>query len=154
MSRQSVAVTTFIVLLILVTLAVTSASSKTPPGKSSPTNTALPSISGTPAVGSTLQASSGSWQGSGISYSFQWQRCSSASSCAAITGASGSSYLVATADAGDTLRVAVTAKNKFGSATATSAPTATVPTSPSAGYTNTALPAISGSAQAGQTLTV
>jgi hypothetical protein len=71
-----------------------------------------------------------------------------------ITGATGSSYLVGNADAGDNLRVAVTAKDNSGSATATSTPTAVVP--PSSGpttYTNTALPAISGTPQVGQTLT-
>ena len=152
MSRLPVAVTTFVALLILVTLAVTSAASKPPP-KSSPVNTTLPSISGKPAVGSTLQASSGAWQGVGISYTFQWQRCRSSSSCATITGATGSSYPAGAADAGDTLQVSVTAKNRYGAATATSTSTAAVPSS-STTYTNTALPAISGSAQSGQTLTV
>ena len=155
MSRLPVVAASFVTLLALVTLSVTSAVSKTSPGQSPPTNTAAPSISGTPAVGSTLQASSGSWQGRSISYSFQWQRCSSGS-CASISGGAGSSYLVSSADVGDSLRVAVTAKNKFGSTVATSAPTAVVPspTSGSSGYTNTALPAISGTAQAGQTFTV
>jgi hypothetical protein len=155
MPRLPVVAASFVTLLALVTLSVTSAVSKTPPGQSPPTNTAAPSISGTPAVGSTLQASSGSWQGRSISYSFEWQRCSSGS-CASISGGAGSSYLVSSADVGDNLRVAVTAKNTFGSTVATSAPTAVVPspTSGSSGYTNTALPAISGTAQAGQTLTV
>jgi len=156
MPRLPVVAASFVTLLALVTLSVTSAVSKTPPGQSPPTNTVAPSISGTPAVGSTLQASSGSWQGRSISYSFQWQRCSSGS-CSAISGGAGSSYLASSADVGDSLRVAVTAKNKFGSTVATSAPTAVVPSPTSgsgSGYTNTALPAISGTAQAGQTLTV
>ncbi len=158
MSRLSLAVTTFVVLLTLVTLSITTADSKTPPGKATPTNTAPPSISGTAAIGSTLQASSGTWTGSGISYSFQWQRCSSSSSCAPITGATGSSYLVASADAGDTLRVSVTAKNRSGSTTAPSAPSGVVPAPPQSPgptkYTNTALPATSGTPQVGQTLAV
>jgi hypothetical protein len=155
MSRLPVVAASFVTLLALVTLSVTSAVSKTPPGQSPPTNTAAPSISGTPAVGSTLQASTGSWQGRSIAYSFQWQRCSSGS-CAGISGGTGSSYLVGSADIGDTLRVAVTAKNKFGSTVATSAQTAVVATlsSGSTSYTNTGLPAISGTPQAGQTLTV
>jgi hypothetical protein len=155
MTRQPVVAATFVTLLILLTLSVASAVSKTPPGQSPPSNTSAPSISGTAAVGSTLQASSGFWQGRSISYSFQWQRCSSGS-CASVGGGTGSSYLIGSADAGASLRVAVTAKNKFGSAVATSAPTAVVPalSSGSSGYTNTALPAISGTAQAGQTLTV
>jgi Polysaccharide lyase len=155
MTRLPVVAATFVTLLTLLTLSVTFADSKTPPGQTSPGNTALPSISGTPAVGSTLQASTGSWQSRSISYSFQWQRCSSGS-CAAISGGTGSSYLVSSADVGDSLRVSVTAKNKFGSTTATSAPTAVVPSPTPAptSYTNTALPAVSGTAQAGQTLTV
>src|SRR4029079_13019079 len=94
-------------------------------------------------------------QGRDISCSFQWQRCTSGN-CASVGGDTGSSYLIGSADAGASLRVAVTAKNKFGSTVATSAPTAMVPALPSgsSGYTNTALPAISRTAQAGQTLTV
>ena len=152
MARIPVAVTALVTLLTLVTFSVTTAVSKTPPGKAVPANTAAPSISGTVAVGSTLQASSGSWKGRNISYSFQWKRCdSSGGNCSAITGATGSSYLIGSADAGHTLRVSVTASNKNGSATATSAPSDVVPSS---SYTNVALPAISGTAEAGQTLTV
>ena len=118
MTRLPIAAAAFVVLFALITFSVTSAVSKTPPGQQgSPSNTSAPSISGTAAIGSPLQASSGSWSGHGISYSFQWQRCSSTSSCAAITSATGSSYLVASGDAGDTLRVSVTAKNKSGSST-------------------------------------
>jgi Polysaccharide lyase len=157
MTRLPIAAAAFVVLFTLITFSVTSAVSKTPPGQQgSPSNTSAPSISGTAAIGSTLQASSGSWSGHGISYSFQWQRCSSTSSCAAITSATGSSYLVGSGDAGDSLRVSVTATNKSGSATATSAPTAVVPSppgSPPPGYTNTALPTVSGTTQVGQTLT-
>ena len=58
-------------------------------------------------------------------------------------------YVVAGADVGATLRVAVTATNSAGSASATSAQTAVVPASP----VNTSPPTISGTAQQGQTLT-
>src|SRR5204862_359746 len=71
--------------------------------------------------------------------------------CNPISGASSSTYTVATADVGFTLRAAVTAKNAGGSsAPAQSEPTATVlPEAPS----NTAPPTISGTAQQGSTLT-
>src|SRR5437762_6317567 len=62
-----------------------------------------------------------------MKYAYQWQRCESGgAACGAIVGATGSSYLVAGGDAGMTLRVAVTASNSAGSATATSAATAVV----------------------------
>jgi hypothetical protein len=40
-----------------------------------PTNSGLPTISGTPAQGQTLTASTGSWSGSPTSYAYRWQRC-------------------------------------------------------------------------------
>src|SRR4051794_25465829 len=41
-----------------------------------PANTTPPAVSGTPAVGSTLSASTGSWTGTApITYSYQWRRC-------------------------------------------------------------------------------
>jgi Concanavalin A-like lectin/glucanases superfamily len=93
-----------------------------------PSNTSPPAISGTPQDGQTLSASTGSWTGSQpISYGYQWQRCSSdGTSCAAIAGATNATYVVASADVGSTLRVAVTATNSVGTATATSAATAGV----------------------------
>ncbi|MGN6169803.1 MAG: S8 family serine peptidase [Solirubrobacteraceae bacterium] len=93
-----------------------------------PVNTALPTISGLAAVGQTLTASAGSWSNSPTSYTYAWQRCdSTGSACAPIGGATAASYTVQAADAGSTIRVAVTAVNAGGSsAPATSAPTAVV----------------------------
>ena len=65
-------------------------------------------------------------------------------------GATSSTYAVQAADVGDTLRVVVTATNAGGSTPATSAQTAVVVGLAPA---NTVLPAISGTAQQGQTLT-
>ncbi len=99
-----------------------------------PANTALPTISGTAQVGQTLNAGIGSWTGTTpISHAYQWRRCdSTGAACANIGGATAASYVVASADAGRTLRVAVTASNSAGQASATSNATAPVPT-PSAG---------------------
>ncbi len=96
------------------------------------TNTARPTITGTPRVGEELMASQGTWTGNPTSFSFQWQRCDiDAVTCLDVTGATGQSYGVRLADLGFRLRVAVTARKNGRSGTATSAPTAVVqPTTP------------------------
>ena len=121
--------------------------------QSAPANTAPPTISGTGAVGATLTASSGGWSGSPTpTFTYQWVRCdASGGACAAITGETGSTYVVASADVGKTLRVAVTASNSDGTSQATSAATAVVTSS--AAPASTSDPAVSGSAAEGQTLT-
>src|ERR671937_572969 len=89
-----------------------------------PTSVATPAVSGSPVVGETLTGTSGAWVGPGpITYSYQWRRCHAAGeSCTDIFGAVGPSYVVTPADAGATLRLVVTARNAYGSASATSAP--------------------------------
>jgi len=92
-----------------------------------PTNTALPTILGTPQVGQTLTATTGTWAGNPTGFGFQWQRCnSSGNECAAIPSQTAGTYVVSAADVGSTLRVSVTATNATGSTTAVSAPTAPV----------------------------
>ncbi|HEX8066223.1 MAG TPA: hypothetical protein VF520_06835 [Thermoleophilaceae bacterium] len=117
-----------------------------------PVNTALPTIGGTATDGQTLTSTTGTWTGTPtISYARQWRRCDAAgASCSNIAGATGTTYTATSADVGSTLRVVVTATNSAGSASATSAQTGTVAASPPV---NTALPAISGTMQDGQTLT-
>lgn len=118
-----------------------------------PTNTSLPTISGTPRAGETLTAASGAWSGSSpISFAYRWQRCNkNGNSCNNIGSASNQTYTLQKGDAGHRMRVSVTASNSDGSANAVSAPTAVV----AAGLKpeNTSLPAISGTAKAGSTLT-
>jgi RHS repeat-associated protein len=117
-----------------------------------PANTALPVISGTAQDGQSMSASSGSWTGvTPLSYTYQWQRCNSGGgSCVNISGATSSSYVLGHSDVGTTLSVTVTAKNTAGSASASSATTAVITAlAPS----NTAVPAITGTARDGQTLT-
>jgi hypothetical protein len=92
-----------------------------------PTNTTLPTISGTAQVGQTLVPTHGTWAGSPTSFAYQWLRCNAAGvSCAAISGASLATYTLVTADEGATIRLAVTASNSGGSATATSLQTPAV----------------------------
>ncbi len=116
-----------------------------------PSNTVLPAISGAAEQGQLLSASTGSWEGTPpLSYAYQWETCNNTGgSCKKITGATGSTYRVLGSQIGDTLRVIVTAENAAGSKSATSAATAVVTTGPPV---NTTLPAISGRAEDGQTL--
>ena len=95
---------------------------------SAPANKALPAISGAAQEGSVLSVSNGSWNGTQpISYAYAWQRCDAeGGNCATISGSSSSSYTLASADVGHTVRAQVTATNARGSSTATSAQTALV----------------------------
>ena len=93
-----------------------------------PTGTAVPTISGTVAVGQTLTASTGTWLNSPVTYAYQWQRCDAAgANCAPIPSATTQTYMVTPSDAGFTLEVVVSATNVYGAGTATSAPTVVVP---------------------------
>ena len=93
-----------------------------------PTNTREPSISGSPTVGSRLQANRGEWAGEQpITYSYVWLRCNtSGDNCSEIQGATDTEYEVRDADTGRTIRVRVIARNDRGSTSAISNPTATV----------------------------
>ena len=123
----------------------------TTPTGSVPANTALPAISGNARQGQTLSTTKGSWNGAPTSYAYQWERCNAAgASCADISGAAGSSYVLAASDIGSTLRIGVTATNSTGSATTNSVPTALVVPPPPA---NTVLPLVSGTPKQGQRLT-
>ncbi len=115
-----------------------------------PSNTALPTISGTAQPAATLSAASGTWSGtSPFGFSYAWSRCDkNGAACAVISGASSSTYVIQDADVGKTVRVAVTASNSDGSAQASSAATPVI-----GAPSNTAPPTISGTTQAGSTLT-
>jgi endoglucanase len=93
-----------------------------------PANTALPTVSGIAQVGQTLTATSGSWSGTTpMTYAYQWRRCDSAgANCANISGATATTYTLAAADQGMTVRMRVTASNSAGSASANSAATGVV----------------------------
>ena len=102
---------------------------------SAPRNTAPPTISGTPRVGEELTADDGTWTANPTSFAYQWQRCDAdVATCTNVVGANGKTYGVRLADLGYRLRVAVTARNARGNATANSAITALV--APTATITN------------------
>jgi hypothetical protein len=96
------------------------------------TNTARPTISGTPRVGNELTANEGTWTGNPTTFTFQWQRCDiDVVTCLDVIGATGRTYGVRLADLGFRLRVVVTAHKNERTGTAASAPTSVVqPTTP------------------------
>ena len=118
-----------------------------------PVNTSLPTISGQTVVGDTLTAANGSWSNGPTGFAYQWQDCnSSGTNCSNISGATSSSYKLASGDAGDTIDVVVTACNSAGSGQASSAATAVV-TMPVQPPVNTSKPTITGQTVVGDTLT-
>lgn len=86
-------------------------------------------VTGTPTVGSTLQADhrgKGLWDGGPSEFSYGWSRCDAAGACTPIPGAINETYTVTPEDAGQTLKVSVTGRNAVSSLTVDSAPTAAV----------------------------
>lgn len=82
-----------------------------------PVSAATPSIEGTPLEGASLTVSGDeTWTGGGsLSYSRQWQRCTSVGACTAISGATEAFYTPGTSDVGKRLRVLTTATGTSGS---------------------------------------
>jgi chitodextrinase len=119
-----------------------------------PANLTAPTISGTATVGQTLTADRGTWSGTEpITYTYQWRDCDQGGgSCVDIAGATSQTYIVALSDLDKTLRVAVTASNPFGSASATS-DASDVVVEQASPPSNTSQPTISGLTQVGETLT-
>ena len=117
-----------------------------------PTNTVLPTISGTLAVDQTVIAGSGSWDVTPSSFSYQWNRCSTTeiTSCIQIIGATASTLKLVPADGGNFLRLQVTALSAGGGTTASSAISGRVLTQPAASLS----PVITGVVQVGSTLTI
>ena len=94
-----------------------------------PVNTSAPTITGAGgkfAVGTPVTAGTGAWSGDTITgYGYQWQVCTAAadpSTCNDVAGATDDSYTPVLNDAGDYLRVRVTATNQYGSSSAFSVP--------------------------------
>lgn len=110
-----------------------------------------PAVTGSPRQGKTLVASPGTWAGTApLSYGYRWSRCAvDGTGCAEIDGGAGRDYTLTAADVGKVVRVAVTATNGVGAATASSARTAEIAAGVGA---NTSPPTISGTAREGAQL--
>ena len=118
-----------------------------------PLNTTQPTVSGVAQPGQTLTAAKGTWTGDELTFAYQWERCDAAGmGCAAVPGATGTTYSTATGDLASTLRVRVTGRNRLGSVVNRSNPTAAV-AGPPGSPVSTGAPAVSGTPQAGATLT-
>jgi RHS repeat-associated protein len=122
-------------------------------GRGFPANTTRPTI--TPAtglhIGDSLTAAPGTWTGDApITYAYQWQSCTSPTTCTPIAGATGTTYVLTAAEGGTTVKVVATATNALGSESTGSAQTDTITGDLPE---NTALPTISGDPLDGATLT-
>lgn len=85
-------------------------------GGEAPVNLTAPVVSGTGVVGQTLTTTNGTWSGTlPFTYTYQWQRNGSP-----ISGATSSTYVLVSADAGANVSCVVTATNSKGSASASS----------------------------------
>jgi serine protease AprX len=93
-----------------------------------PVMTSPPSILGLSEEGQELSAANGVWEGTGpFEFARQWQRCDAhGESCVGIDGATQAAYTPVAADAGGTLRVAVTARGLGGEDVARSEPSEVV----------------------------
>jgi hypothetical protein len=93
-----------------------------------PVNTSIPLVTGSALVGGVATVQPGSWTGrQPISFAYAWLRCNNAGGeCAAIGGATGRNYRLASSDVGHRIRVNVTARNAIGSVTVTSGESAIV----------------------------
>jgi hypothetical protein len=113
-----------------------------------PYNTALPSVTGTIKVGSTQTVTTGTWSNTPTAYSYQWQKSADGISWVNLSGATSSTYVPTFDVANLQIRVSVGAGNAV--------ETATVTTAIISGFLPpqaTAIPAITGTTTAGQTLT-
>ncbi len=116
----------------------------------SPADTAPPTIAGTTQQGQQLTATSGTWTPAGVSYAYQWQRSTDGGNTwSAITGATATTYTLASADVGASVRVQVTAQG-FGQST-TASSTFVGPIA-SAAPANTVAPPVTGTARQAQAL--
>lgn len=142
-------------LAVLGAVLVASASSSAAPS-APPRSTAEPVISGRAEQGRTLEATNGTWTGTGpLQFSYAWVRCGAdggrpdGGDCTIVSGATSRRYTLRAADVGFRMRIRVTATNAEGAQTVASNPTAVVQGPP----VNTMQPFPRGSMVVGQVVT-
>lgn len=87
-----------------------------------PNNTVAPAITGSAVVGQTLTCSQGTWvNATNAVYKYQWFRAG-----VRVPGATATTYVLTSADAGSTMTCVVNANTKGGSTSVTTAATSTV----------------------------
>lgn len=123
-----------------------------------PTFSGEPRVTGSAVAGQRLSASNGTWTGDQpMTFAYQWVRCgtdggnSDGSNCTNIAGATGTTYVLTSAEVGSRIRVRVTATNSSGSQTSASNPTDVVKAN---APVNSKPPSVSGTWVEGQTVTV
>lgn len=79
-------------------------------GGLAPSNTVVPTVTGSAVQGSTLTASTGTWANMPASYAYRWLR-----GATVISGATASTYTLQAGDVGSQIRVGVIATNATGS---------------------------------------
>lgn len=94
-----------------------------------PVNIVRPTITGVLRRGQTLSTSAG-WSPGGTTYAYQWQRSADGGVTWTPIGTSNASYTLTTAERNTQIRVTITAINAYGTAPATSDPTAVVVSDP------------------------
>jgi hypothetical protein len=121
-----------------------------------PSNTALPAISGTTTVGQVLTATAGSWSGTNpITFTYHWKQCdASGGNCKGVAMNAKSTYTLVASNGGNTMRVAVTAKNSDGTSEATSAATAVIAPATTPTTTTTPTPPSNGCTTMGGTVPI
>jgi lysozyme len=96
-----------------------------------PVATTQPSVAGDAVAGQQLSSSVGAWTGSPTTFAYQWRRCdATGASCAAIAGATQSTYVLTPGDIGATVSLVVTASSAGGSQAATTPATGLVAAAP------------------------
>jgi hypothetical protein len=109
-------------------------------------NTVAPALTGTLKVGSTLTTTNGTWTGDSPTYGREWLRNGTV-----IAGETATTYVLAAADLGATIQTRVTATDSGGTSQELS--NLHGPVAQMDAPVNTVLPAITGTAQVGETLT-